>query len=558
MWSSGWLSNGLITEELAELVRRAVNEALPDTDGIGAPKFERPKHRDHGDWSTNIALVAAKGRGAPRDIALKIKDCLPQSELIEKVDVAGPGFLNFYLAPQWLHQVVRSAADPESHFGKAPAASRSHVNVEYVSANPTGPVNVVSGRHAAVGDAIANILEAAGHRVTREFYINDAGRQIDLFGASIGVRYLQHFGHEASLPEDGYQGEYLKDIAASVAAEVGDRFLEADSDTRDRAMRAAGLEQMLAQMRDTLERFGTKYDVWFSEQSLHDRGLVAEAVAKLETAGYIEERDGAKWFLTTKFGDDKDRVVIRSNGESTYLASDLPYLIDKFSRGFDHLIYLWGADHHGTIKRLLAGAEALGLDPAKVEVRLVQIVSLLSGGEAVKASKRAGAIVPLDELVDDVGVDAARYTFLSRSYDGPLEFDLVLAKEQAPENPVYYVQYAHARICSILRKAAEQGLHPDAASAPLELAIHPSEDQLVRKLANYEEVIPEAAEMRAPQRIARYIEELASDFSSFYRDCKVVGEDEGVTSARLALCVATKNVLASALALLGVSAPEKM
>jgi arginyl-tRNA synthetase len=419
-------------------------------------------------------------------------------------------------------------------------------------------VNVVSGRHAAVGDAISNLLEAAGHDVTREFYINDAGRQIDLFAESIAARYLQHWGQAASVPDDGYQGEYMKDIAAVIAAEVGDRYLSVDPTTRNQAMKVAGLAQMLREMRTTLSRFGTEFDVWFSEQSLHDAGKIEDAIAKLEAAGHLQERDGAKWFLSSNFGDDKDRVVVRSNGEPTYLGSDLPYLQDKFGRGFDHLVYLWGADHHGTISRLLAGAEALGLDRSAVEVRLVQIVSLLSGGEAVKASKRAGAIVPLDELIDDVGADAARYIFLSRSYDGPLEFDLALAKEQAPENPVYYVQYAHARICSILRKAEAEGVVADAGNAPLGSLDHPSEDQLMRKLASYEEVVPEAAEMRAPQRIARYIEELASDFSSFYRDCKVIGDDADLTKARLALCSATKEVIASALGLLGVSAPEKM
>lgn len=549
----------MVTEELAELVRRALKDALADAEELGSPSFERPRHRDHGDWSTNIALIAAKGRGAPRDIAGRIKEHLPTSDLIEKVDVAGPGFLNFYLSPRWLHEVIRSAADPSAGFGKAPpGSSGKRINVEYVSANPTGPINVVSGRHAAVGDAISSLLEATGHTVCREFYINDAGRQIRLFAESIGARYLQHFGREASVPEGGYQGEYVKDIAAAIAAQVGDKYVEVDEATRNEAMRTHGLGQMLSEMKATLTRFGTEYDVWFSEKSLHEAGKVNEAISQLQAAGLVKKRDGALEFLSSRFGDDKDRAVIKSNGDPTYLASDLPYLQDKFARGFDHLIYLWGADHHGAIARLLAGAEALGLNREAVEVRIVQVVSLLRDGATVKASKRAGAIVPLDELIDDVGIDAARYIFLSRSYDGPLDFDVALAKEQAAENPVYYVQYAHARICSILRKAEGEGSSVDTDKAPLHLLVHPAEDALMRKLASYEEVVPEAAESRAPQRVARYIEELASDFSSFYRDCKVIGDDPDITSARLALCVATKGVIASALGLLGVRAPESM
>ena len=551
----------MVTDSLALLVRRALETAQADgllgTEALPEPIFERPKRREHGDWATNVALVAAKGRGKPRDIAQAIKDRLPDSELVSEVEIAGPGFLNFRLSSSWLHDVIRRAADASSGFGLSAPGSKGRINVEFVSANPTGPINVVSGRHAAAGDAIASLLEGAGYDVTREYYINDAGRQIKLFAESVGVRYLQQHGREASLPEDGYQGDYLIELARDITGEVGDKYVDAEASERNAAMRSLGLEKMLAGIRASLAKFGTDFDVWFSEQSLHDAGGVKDSLERLQKDGFIEERDGALFFLSTKFGDDKDRVVVRSDGEPTYLASDLAYVRDKFDRGFDRLFYLWGADHHGSVTRFLGAVEALGLPRDAVEVRLVQTVSLLSGGEAVIASKRAGAIVPLDELVDDVGKDAVRYMMLSRSYEGPLDFDIALAKEQAPENPVFYVQYAHARICSIMRKAKDAGLEA-SPDADLGLLVHPSEDELMRKLASFEEVIPDAAELRAPQRLTRYIEELASTFSSFYRDCHVVTEDANLSSARLLLCLATKNVLARSLSLLGVSAPEAM
>jgi arginyl-tRNA synthetase len=432
------------------------------------------------------------------------------------------------------------------------------VNVEYVSANPTGPINVVNGRHAAVGDTLSNLLDATGHEVVREFYVNDVGRQIDLFGASIAAHYLQALGIEASVPEDGYQGDYVAELGRTLAEELGDELMNVSEDARNERLAKLGVERMLAQMQASLDAFGTRFDLWFKQSALFETDLVAETIEKLRAEGFVEERDGALWFLSSRFGDDKDRVVIRASGEPTYLASDLAYLRHKFERGFDHLIYLWGADHHGTIPRMKAGAEALGYDRDRVEIKILQIVMLSIGGESVKGSKRAGVIVELDELVREVGKDAARYTFLTRSLEAPLDFDIRLAKEQAPENPVYYVQYAHARICSVLRKASEEGHVPDPGSAPLQTLHHPSEDELMRKLASYEELIPEAARQRSPQKVTRFVEELAATFSAFYRDCKVVSEDVDLTKARLALCVATKRVIADALGLLGVSAPERM
>ena len=552
----------MITTSLAELVRDALEAAASDgvlaLDTMPEVTFERPKRREHGDWATNVALAAARGQGNPRSIAEAIVERLPANDIIESVEVAGPGFMNFHLAPSSLHEVVRRAADPSSGFGRHRVGNGQAINLEYVSSNPTGPINVVSGRHAAVGDALARLLEAAGYAVTREFYWNDMGRQMELFGRSIAVRYLEYFGGEGTLPEDGYRGDYIIDIARAIAEEVGDKYVDADPSERDGAMRELGMGRMLDAARSSLTRFGTSFDVWTLESSLHEAGEVEAGIERLRKGGWTYESEGAEFFRSTDLGDDKDRVLVRSTGQSTYFAADVAYLGDKFGRGFDRLIYLWGADHHGSVPRLLAAVDALGFERAGVEVPIVQMVSLSRRGETVRASKRAGVIVRLDELIDEVGVDAARYTFLTRSMDAPLEFDIELAKEQAPENPVFYVQYAHARICSILRRATTEDAATSPGDAPLELLTHDSEDLLIRKLDSYEEVVLQAAERRAPQRVARYIQELASVFSSFYRDCQVLTDDKARSHARLALCVATKSVIADGLSMLGVTAPERM
>lgn len=549
----------MITDQLAELVtsalERAASEGVLDPDSMPEPTFERPRKREHGDWATNVALASARG-GNPRLIAEAIAERLPDSGLVDKVEIAGPGFLNFHLSPRWLHDVVARAATDDS-FGRTKVDGGRKVNVEFVSANPTGPLSVVQGRHAAVGDAISNLLDATGHEVTREYYFNDAGAQVWKFARSVEAHYLTSFGRPTEVPEDGYHGAYVADIAKEIADEVGDPLVGLPPDERLDRIRVLAADRLIPEIRRSLESFGTVFDVWFSEAKLHESGELAEAIGQLRERGLIEERDGAVWFLSSKLGDEKDRVVIKSDGSPTYFAADIAYVLDKFRRGFDHLIYLWGADHHGTIARFMGAVEGLGHSRDEVEVKLVQIVTLSSGGRAVRASKRAGLVVPLDELVNEVGKDAARYTFLTRSVDVPLDFDIELAKEQAPENPVYYVQYAHARICSILRKAQTEG-HDLALDAPLEALSHPSEDALMRKLAAFEEVVPEAAELRAPQRVTRFVEELASDFSAFYRDCKVISDDRSLTGGRLVLCVATKNVIARGLALLGVSAPESM
>jgi arginyl-tRNA synthetase len=479
------------------------------------------------------------------------------SPLLDRVELAGPGFLNFHLSHAWLHDVVRRASAEAPRFGHSEVGRGQKVNVEYVSANPTGPINVVSGRHAAVGDAISALLEACGYEVTREFYVNDAGRQMSLFASSLEARYLSHLGRDTAVPEDGYQGEYVAVMASELAGEVGASYADLPDDERRDAILGWSLAHVLAAMKASLERFGTRFDVWFSERTLHDRGKLKDALDRLGSGGFTYEKDEALWFRSSDLGDDKDRVLLKASGEPTYLAADAPYLADKFSRGHDRLLYLWGADHHGTVARLLAAAEALGFERDRVEVRLVQIVTLIRGGDAVKASKRLGVLVPLDELVDEVGKDAARYTFLTRSMESPLEFDIELAKVEAPENPVYYVQYAHARICSIQRKASDEGV-AKGAEVDLSQLTEPAELALMRKLASYEEVIPEAAEMRAPQRVTRYLGELASSFSAFYRDAKVITDDASLTTARLQLCDAVRFVLADGLKILGVDAPERM
>ena len=551
----------MITDALAGLVQAALKASVADgvlsSQSFPEPLFERPKRVEHGDWATNIALVVVRGGGNPRGVAAALAERLPSSDLVERVEVAGPGFLNFHLSSKWLSDVVQRAADADSGFGRSEEGRGCHVNLEYVSANPTGPMNVVSGRHAAVGDALAGLLEATGHEVTREFLINDTGRQLDLFAQSVAARYLQHFGVEAELPEDGYRGDYLIDVAEQIASEIGEALIHSPAAERVEVLRDLALQRMLDSMKSSLEHFGSRFDVWFSERRMHDTGAVSAAIERLQVGGYVEEREGAIWFRSSQLGDDKDRVIVRSNRATTYLAADIAYLIDKAGRGYDHLLYLWGADHHGTVPRMMAATQALGLNKGQVEIRLIQNVSLLRNGATVKASKRAGQIIALDELVDEVGSDAARYTFLTRSMDAPLEFDIELAKQEGPENPVYYVQYAHARICSILRKAAEQDIFLDTTSA-LETLGHPSEEQLMRKLSSYEETVPQAAQNRAPQRLTRYLEELASSFSAFYRDCRVISDDHALTQARLMLCLATKRVIADGLGLVRVSAPESM
>ena len=555
----------MIQRELGEAVHAAIARAqeanaLPHFD-IPRIEMERPRVKEHGDWATGVALVAARVAGKPpREIADAIVEQLGQLEHVSAITIAGPGFINFTLSNAWLVSLVPAVEAADADWGSTQTEEPEKIQVEFVSANPTGPLTLGNGRWAAVGDTIARMLEATGHTVEREFYVNDFGVQVRKFGASIAARYLQELGREAEVPEGGYPGEYVGEIAREIILEVGDRFLDAPADERDAFMSAEGVRRMLVDMRQTLETFGVHFDVWFSERSLHEEGAVARVVDVLRGLGHVYDAEGATWLRTTDFGDEKDRVIVRStDGMPAYVAADLAYFLDKLRRGFERLIYLIGADHHGWVREISAGIRALGEDPEHCEFIVGQFVHLMRGGEPVRMGKRRGEYVEFDELHEEVGVDAARYHFLRTGVDQTLKFDLDLVVQQSQENPVYYVQYAHARISSIMRKAAEQGVEmvPVGAVAFDELQ-HDSELDLLRKIAELPEAIEIAARLRAPHRMTKYAEDLAALFHSFYRDCRVVSDDAGLTQARLHLCRAAQITLRNVLSLLGVSAPESM
>jgi arginyl-tRNA synthetase len=444
-------------------------------------------------------------------------------------------------------------------FGRLEADPPRRIQVEFVSTNPTGPLHVGHARNAAVGDALANLLEAAGHEVEREYYLNDYGRQMALFGASVEARYLELLGRPAAFPDEGYRGAYIVDLAEEIRRDRGDGLADLPEEERAAIIRREAEDRALAWIRSSLERFRVRFDTWFSERRLVDAGGVEAAVEKLRAAGHAYEAEGAVWFRSTAFGDDKDRVLIRSNGEPTYFGSDAAYILDKFGRGYDSVIYVWGADHHGDVARVRGVARAFGFDPDTVEILLYQFVTFTRGGEPVRMSKRTGDVITLDELLDEVGVDAARYTLVSRSVDTPIEFDLEAVTRQSLDNPVYYVQYAHARIASLIRYAEERGAKLDAFDPQIAARLeHEAELDVLRKLAAYPEQLRMAADLRAPYRLARYAEELAADFHRFYTECRVVTDDVGLTQARLHLSAATRQVLANVLGLLGVSAPGSM
>jgi arginyl-tRNA synthetase len=548
----------MIERELARLVRAAVDEVRDDLGLDEVPDIEitRPRQKHHGDYATNAALAigAAAGRN-PREVAEALLPHLPDSDLVVKVDVAGPGFINFTVAHAWLYRVLEDIERQGEGYGRSSDESAERVLVEFVSANPTGPLHVGSGRNAAVGDSLARILEAAGHAVEREYYVNDAGTQAELFGASIAARYLERFGQKASVPEGGYEGEYVVELAEAIAKDIGDSLVSVPETERRERLAREGMARALSGIEQTLRRMDVRIDRWVHQSALH----VDEAVARLRTADLAYEKDGAVWFRAERFGDEKDRVLIRSNGEPTYFAADCAYLLDKFDRGHDRLVYVWGADHHGTVKRLQGAAQAFGFDPERTEFILYQLVNLRRGDEPVRMSRRRGEIVTLDELLDEVGRDAARYTLLTRSTDTAIDFDIELVTSQSLENPVYYVQYAHARIASVIRYAEEQGvpMAPFDQVDPVKL-VHETELDLLRTLADLPEQVRVAAALRAPYRLTHYVEELAAQFHRFYTECRVVTDDASLTQARLQLAGATKRGIGNVLALLGVSAPESM
>ena len=531
--------------------------ALNLPDGVPASVVvERPKNRDHGDYATNVALQLAKKAGLkPRDLAGLLAERLEKVDGIGAVDIAGPGFLNVTVAEGTQGRVAADIVVAGSEYGHTKTLAGQRINVEFISANPTGPLHLGHTRWAVVGDAIARVLAAAGAEVTREFYINDRGNQMDLFGASIEAAALGE-----PIPEDGYQGDYIKTLAERIVARQPD-ILDLPDDERRVAFREAGYELQLKEQQEQLEKFHTHFDVWFSERSLHE-GDVAASLEKLRDQGHLFDADGALWMRTTDFGDDKDRVLIRSNGELTYFASDTAYYVNKRERGFDRCIYLLGADHHGYVGRLKAMAACAGDDPDQtLEVLIGQMVKITKGGEEVRLSKRAGDIVTLDELVDEIGVSALRYSLARYPADSPLTLDIEQITRQASDNPVFYVQYAHARVASILRNAEQLGIAfgPDADTS---LLTHEKEGMLLRALAEFPRVVATAAQLREPHRVARYLEETAATYHRFYDECRVLpmGDEEptDLHRARLLLVAATRTVLANGLDLLGVDAPERM
>jgi len=555
-----------VQRELAELFRAALRRAAAagalalDPDAVPAPTLERPRLAEHGDWATNVALVLAKAAKAPpRTVAEAMVAHLEPPDWVAGVEVAGPGFVNVRLARRWFEGLVRRIVPAGPAFGTVDLGGGERVNVEFISANPTGPLHVGNARLAPMGDALANLLAATGHKVEREYYLNDAGSQIDLLGASVEAAYLRLLGRPAEPPADGYQGGYVVELAEALRSEEGERLADLPAGERRTRITGWSYRRMLAEIKQTLARLGVELDVWFSERTLHESGAIADTVEELRQRGLVEDRDGATWLRTSQFGDDKDRPLIRSNGAPTYFGADAAYYRDKRRRGFDRLVFLWGADHHGYIPRLRAVARAFGDPDDTTEFIIGQLVSLVRAGEPVRMSKRAGDIVTVDELLDEVGKDAFRYTMLRYSVDAPIEFDIEAVTRQSMDNPVYYVQYAHARIASVIRQAAEVGF----VAAPLEeadlgLLEHPMEAALLRQLAAYEELVVVASRQRAPHRLTRYAEDLAAAFHRFYGDCRVLSDDQRLSSARWWLCQATRQVLANTLAMIGVGAPERM
>jgi arginyl-tRNA synthetase len=589
-----------VKEHLRELVAQALLDLrrhgrLPQD--LATPDYviERTKSREHGDYATNIALLLAKSAGLkPRELAEALVKTFGETQHVSKVEIAGPGFINFTISQPCRLATMRRIFELGADFGRGQPGSRESVTVEFVSANPNGPLHVGHGRGAAYGASVANLLEAVGHTVQREYYVNDAGRQMDILAVSVWLRYHELGGVNVRFPDNGYKGDYVIDIARGLRAREGDRLRHSAIEISDglpldetqgqggdkelhvdaliarakqllgdkdyRVVFNAGLDWCLVDIRNDLAGFGVVHDNFFSERSLATDGYMQRAIATLRANGHLFEQDGATWFRATAFGDDKDRVVVRENGITTYFASDLGYLLSKFERSFQRALYILGADHHGYIARLKAAAQGLGLDPEKIEVQLVQFAILFRGSMRVQMSTRAGSFVTLRELREEVGSDAARYFYVMRSNDQHLDFDLELAKSRSNDNPVYYVQYAHARIASLFRQLKEKGLsyNDSAALSARKRLTEIHEDVLITDLMRFPEAIESAAVNRGPQILANYLRELAAAFHAFYNAQPILTADEELRAARLGLCKATQQVLANGLALLGVSAPESM
>jgi arginyl-tRNA synthetase len=579
----------LLTQALKALQTKHV---LPAAQALDV-ELDRPRREGQGDFASNVALaLAGKAAMRPRELAQRIVEHLPASTLVQRVEVAGPGFINFFLSDSAFQAVVRQVLEVGHAFGRSDIGARRSIQVEFVSANPTGPLHVGHGRGAAYGAAVADLLEAVGYKVHREYYVNDAGRQMHILATSVWLRYLELCGETVAFPASGYAGAYVRDIAAAVKRELGVSLCRSAAEVSARLPADAGhggdaeihvdalinrsqallgdqqyqliyqraLTDILTDIREDLEQFGVTYDCWFSEHSLTASGAVKRAIERLRASGHVYEKDKALWFRSTDYGDEKDRVVVRENGQTTYFASDIAYHMDKLERGFERVIDIWGADHHGYVPRMKAALSAMGDDPSRLDVLLVQFAILYRGGERVQMSTRSGEFVTLRELREEVGKDAARFFYVMRKCEQHMDFDLDLAKSQSADNPVYYVQYAHARVCSVFRQLKEKGLQHDRANgnSHLRLLAEPHEQQLLGALARYPEVVEAAALAHEPHQLCHYLRELANEFHTYYNAHTFLVEAGDLRDARLNLIDATRQVIANGLGLLSVSAPERM
>lgn len=549
-----------LAEALQQAIARARCEGLLASESLPEIVIERPQNQKHGDYATSVALKLARAEtqvSSPLDIAQRIAKFIPNLPEIGRVQVVSPGFINFELNPEWLCRQVQVVLDSGASFGNVDVGEGKSVQIEFVSVNPTGPLHVGHGRGAVLGSTLANVLSAAGYRVQKEYYINDAGSQLDAFSRSLYARYQQCFGIEAEVPVDGYLGNYMVSLAEEIAREEGRRFLDMPAEVASKELGEIGVRKILEMIKRDLELLGVEFDVWFSERSLYSGGQYQEVMSLLKQGGYVVEKENAVWFTSSALGDDKDNVLVRSDGSPTYFASDIAYHFNKFvERKFDMVVDIWGADHQGHVPRMMAAMSALGLAPERLRIIICQLVTLRRGEEVVRVSKRSGDIITLREVIEEVGADACRFFFLSRSADAQMDFDLELAKKQSADNPVYYVQYAHARICSILRLAQEKGI--DYASGDVALLTAEPEQALIKQMVLLPEIIELIASTLEPHHLSYFAQDLATVFHSFYKQCRVISKNREQTLARLKLVKATQIVLAKTLGLMGVSAPEHM
>ena len=580
-------------DQLQDLIKKCIQDLISKGILIEMPpnvRLDHTKDNSHGDYATNIALMLSKqAKMKPVDLAKIIVDQLEESSFINKIEIAGPGFINFFISDESSSSVVSEIIDQGALYGSSEIGQGKKVLLEYVSANPTGPLHVGHGRGAAYGATISNLLRAVGFKVDNEYYVNDAGRQMDILAVSIYLRYLSLCGENLRFPDNGYQGQYIKDIAQVIYESSGEEFYKkfdlifanvskdgsegGDKESHIdgliensksilgdsfRAIFQVGIESILGGIKSDLSEFGVVFEKWFSEQSLIDTGLSESCISKLKESQKVYEKDGALWFKTTNYGDEKDRVVVRDNGNHTYFASDIAYHFDKFERGYDKIINVWGADHHGYISRVKASIDALGHSPDKLEILLVQFANLYRGGSKVQMSTRSGSFVTLEDLRKEVGNDAARFFYILRKSEQHMDFDLDLAKSKTNENPVYYIQYAHARICSVFRQANEKEMEVDHSQANLSLLTEGIEKNIIKELSRYKSVLESSAIQYEPHQLAYYLRDLSTHFHSYYNACKFIVEDKHLTQARLSLIHATRQILINGLSILGVSAPESM